>query len=231
VPPLPDGSTGRFYASEGGGGDWTIVWGDPTPDVTDDICSETTLVVSFPNLSKAEAKREIIKIAESLVPTEDGPAKLEPLVIHIRAPRAEDGTFISPRFRASYLGTRIPLDAIETPGAELQYPVTESPVALPAGTTIIIEGEYRDAAVFELRHFRGDYIEEGACLVPTPLSQIPERDGPTALFIFVEWSDSSGGKAFRTDVVDAAQASSEVDAPETQLDGTFLGLVVCDEAA
>jgi hypothetical protein len=67
VPALPDGSTGRFYASEGGGGDWIIVWGDPIPDVTDDICSETALVVNFPNLSKAEAKSEIIRIAETLV--------------------------------------------------------------------------------------------------------------------------------------------------------------------
>jgi hypothetical protein len=67
VPALPDGSTGRFYASEGGGGDWIIVWGDPILDVTDDICSETALVVNFPNLSKAEAKREIVRIAEALV--------------------------------------------------------------------------------------------------------------------------------------------------------------------
>lgn len=67
VPALPDGSTGRFYASEGGGGDWIIVWADPIADVTDDICSETALVVSFPNLSKVEAKREIVRIAESLV--------------------------------------------------------------------------------------------------------------------------------------------------------------------
>jgi hypothetical protein len=67
VPPLPDGSTGRFYASEGGGGDWSIIWGDPLPDVTDDDCSETALVVNFPNLTRSEAKREIIRIAESLV--------------------------------------------------------------------------------------------------------------------------------------------------------------------
>lgn len=230
VPALPDGSTGRLHASEGGGADWSIVWGDSTPDVTGDDCSETTLVAYFPNLSKAEGKQEIIKIARSLVPAEDGSADLEPLVIQISAPRAEDGTYVSPRFQVSFLGTRIPLDAIETPGAELEYPVTESPIALPAGTSFIIEGEYRDAAVFELRHFRGDYVEEGACLVPTPLGQIPDRDGPTAFFIFAEWSDAAGGKAFRTDVVGAA-TSSEADGPETQLDGTFLGLVVCDEAA
>jgi hypothetical protein len=152
-------------------------------------------------------------------------------VIQVSAPRTEDGKYVNPRFHASYLGTRIPLDAIETPGAELEYPLTRSPIDLPAGTSILIEGEYRDAAVFELRHFRGDYVEEGACLVPTPLSQIPERDGPTAFFIYLEWSNASGGKAFRTDIVGAAEASPEVDGPETQLDGTTLGLVVCDEAA
>jgi hypothetical protein len=97
VPPLPDGSTGRFSASEDGGGDWSIVWGDPIPDVTDDICSETTLVSNFPNLSKAEGKQEIIKIARSLV--------REALIIQIGPARFEAGTYVSgPRFRATYLG-------------------------------------------------------------------------------------------------------------------------------
>jgi hypothetical protein len=68
VPPLPNGATGRFYASEGGGADWSIVWGDPIPDVSDDDCSETTLVAYFPNLTKAEGKEEILLIARSLVP-------------------------------------------------------------------------------------------------------------------------------------------------------------------
>jgi hypothetical protein len=40
--------------------------------VTGDDCSETTLVAYFPNLSKAEGKQEIIKIARLLVPTEEG---------------------------------------------------------------------------------------------------------------------------------------------------------------
>jgi hypothetical protein len=61
-----------LHPSEGGGADWSIVWGDPIPDVTGDDCSETTLVAYFPNLSKAEGKQEIIKIARSLVPTEEG---------------------------------------------------------------------------------------------------------------------------------------------------------------
>jgi hypothetical protein len=68
VPPLPDGSTGKLYLSEGGGGDWSIVWGGPPPDAADDDCSETTLVVSFPNLTAAEGKEEILAIARSLVP-------------------------------------------------------------------------------------------------------------------------------------------------------------------
>jgi hypothetical protein len=161
----------------------------------------------------------------------DRSGDLEPLVIQISAPRANDGTFVAPRFQASYGGLNIPLDAVETPGAELEYPATQAPAALPAGTPIIIEGEYRDAAVFELQHSRGDYVEEGACLVPTPLAEIPERDGPTAFFIYVEWSDSSGGKAFRTDVVASNEASPVVNDPDTGLDGTLLGFIVCDEAA
>jgi Tol biopolymer transport system component len=74
VPPLPDGSTGRLHLSEGGGADWSIVWGGPPPDAADDDCSETTLVVYFPNLTAAEGKQEILAIARSLVPagTEDG---------------------------------------------------------------------------------------------------------------------------------------------------------------
>lgn len=152
---------------------------------------------------------------------------LEPLVIRISAPRAADGSSVAPRFQASYGGLDIPLDAIETPGAELEYPATKAPDALPAGTPIIIEGEYRDAAVFELRHFRGDHVEEGACLVPTPLAEIPERDGPTAFFIYIEWHDSSGGKAFRTDVVGAAETPSVAGESDTGRDGTLLGFVVC----
>jgi hypothetical protein len=67
VPPLPDGSTGRLHPGHEDG-DWSIVWGDPTPDVTDDDCSETTLVAYYPNLTKAEGKEEILLIARSLVP-------------------------------------------------------------------------------------------------------------------------------------------------------------------
>jgi hypothetical protein len=85
--------------------------------------------------------------------------------------------------------------------------------------------------VFELRHFRGDYVEDGDCLVPEPLSQIPGRNGPTAFFIYVEWPDAVGGKAFRAAVDARTDAPSEADEPDTSLDGTLLGLVVCDEAA
>jgi hypothetical protein len=68
VPNLPDGSTGRLSVSQG---DWAIIWGDPAPGGVDDDCSGTTLVAYFPNLSRAEARREILAIARSLVPVSE----------------------------------------------------------------------------------------------------------------------------------------------------------------
>lgn len=68
VPPLPDGSLGRFYAdssSEGFGG--AFIWVDVFPDTYDDPCSETTMVVDLPNLAPAEGREIMREIAESLV--------------------------------------------------------------------------------------------------------------------------------------------------------------------
>jgi hypothetical protein len=98
---------------------------------------------------------------------------IEPVVIEITRPRVEPGTQGSSSFHASYRGMTIPLDAIETPGAELEYPVTESPVALPAGTPVVIQGRFRNAAIFELRHARGTYVEHGSCIVPGALIASP----------------------------------------------------------
>jgi hypothetical protein len=70
VPPLPNGAEGRLYYPEtGDGGDWAIIWVDPFPDTQDDPCSETTLSTYFPQLTKEEGQREIVKIARSLVAT------------------------------------------------------------------------------------------------------------------------------------------------------------------
>jgi DNA-binding beta-propeller fold protein YncE len=55
---------------------------------------------------------------------------VDPLVIEITPPEIRDGTFAAPRFHASYRGTPIPLEAIETPGSELDYPSTVAPVPL-----------------------------------------------------------------------------------------------------
>jgi hypothetical protein len=63
VPPLPNGATGRLHPGQGDG-DWSIVWNDHFPE---DDCLATTLVAYFPNLSPAEGRVEILKIAESLV--------------------------------------------------------------------------------------------------------------------------------------------------------------------
>jgi streptogramin lyase len=158
----------------------------------------------------------------------DRAGDLEPLVIRISSPKSEDGTYVGPRFRASYRGTPIPLDAIETPGAELEYPVTESPVALPKGTPIVIEGDVRDAAVFELRPAPGTYVEHGSCIVADPLYEIPSRDEPTAFFIYAEWPDSAGGMAFRSDVAGGSSTTPGSEQAETQIDATLLGLALCE---
>lgn len=71
VPALPDGSTGRLTASQQGGADWAIIWGDPSSSTITDDCTETTLVLYFPNLSKEEGRREILTVAGSLVPATD----------------------------------------------------------------------------------------------------------------------------------------------------------------
>jgi hypothetical protein len=44
--------------------DWGIVWSDPL----EDGCNETALTLFLPSLSKAEGRREILHVAESLAP-------------------------------------------------------------------------------------------------------------------------------------------------------------------
>jgi hypothetical protein len=154
---------------------------------------------------------------------------IDPVVIEITRSGVEPGTPGSSSFHASYRGMTIPLDAIETPGAELEYPVTESPVALPAGTPIVIEGRFRDAAVFELRHARGTYVDHGSCIVPGALDRIPAGDGPSAFFIYVEWADASAGVAFRARVEGSSVVTAPPEVTRSGIDATLFGLVICDE--
>jgi hypothetical protein len=153
---------------------------------------------------------------------------IEPVVIESTRPRVEPGTQGSSSFHASYRGMTIPLDAIETPGAELEYPVTESPVALPAGTPIVIQGRFRNAAIFELRHARGTYVEHGSCIVPGALDRISAGDGLSAFFIYAEWADASAGVAFRARVEGSSVVTPSPEVTQSGIDATLFGLVICD---
>jgi hypothetical protein len=66
APPLPNGATGYLAYSQSGDdvADWGIVWSDPL----EDGCTETVLTLFLPSLSKAEGRREILHVAESLAP-------------------------------------------------------------------------------------------------------------------------------------------------------------------
>jgi hypothetical protein len=66
APPLPNGAKGHLYHSESAAdvADWGIVWSDPL----EDGCNETALTLFLPSLSKAEGRREILHVAESLAP-------------------------------------------------------------------------------------------------------------------------------------------------------------------
>jgi hypothetical protein len=66
APPLPNGAKGYLYESESDAdvADWGIVWSDPLADG----CNETALTLFVPSLSKAEGRREVLHVAESLAP-------------------------------------------------------------------------------------------------------------------------------------------------------------------
>jgi hypothetical protein len=66
VPRLPDGGEGHLFRGPADTG-WSIIWGDPFPSPYDDPCSETNLSLTMPNLSSAEVRDEILKVARSLV--------------------------------------------------------------------------------------------------------------------------------------------------------------------
>jgi hypothetical protein len=154
---------------------------------------------------------------------------IEPLVIEISRPGSHEGTYVAPRFHASYRGIEIPLDAIETPGSELQYPVAVSPVPLPPGTPIVINADARAVAVFELRHSLGRYVERGSCIVPGAITALPSSSGSSAFFIYGEWWDGAGGKAFQAEVVGDLASDTGAQPVEGEVDAHTLGLTVCGE--
>jgi hypothetical protein len=153
---------------------------------------------------------------------------IEPVVIEISQPGSQGGTYVAPRFHASYRGTEIPLEAIETPGSELEYPEAASPVPLPAGTPIEVRADARVVAVFELQPAQGQYVERGSCLVPGAIMTLPGSPGPSAFFIYVEWADSSGGMAFQAEIVGDAASGSGTRPAEGGVDAHTLGLAVCE---
>jgi hypothetical protein len=158
-------------------------------------------------------------------------ATIPPLVIEITEPATRSGrTFNTPRFYASYRGTDIPLEAIETPGSELEYPGAASPIPLPTGTPIVVVSEALAVNVFELERASGRYVEHGACIVPGSIDSLPGSPGPSAFFIYAEWEDAAGGMAFRVDLVlDAAPASDASRDPESNEYARPGGLAICDE--
>jgi hypothetical protein len=66
APLLPNGATGYLYESgnDDDVADWGIVWSDPL----ENGCNQTALTLFLPSLSKAEGRREILTVAESLAP-------------------------------------------------------------------------------------------------------------------------------------------------------------------
>lgn len=187
------------------------------------VSTDGTVVLQMMGLDRGEGDRIALSVARDH-------AELPPLVIEVTRPEASNGSYVPPRFRASYSGTEIPLEAIETPGPDLEYPRASSPVSLPTGTPILIDADAEAVAVFQLEHARGQYVvDQGACIVPGALSVLPSIEGSSGFFIYAEWSDGSGGMAFRTDLVLSDPSSGAMGSPAAGIDAHMLGLAVCEE--
>jgi hypothetical protein len=155
---------------------------------------------------------------------------VDALVIEIAPPETLDGTTLAPRFDASYRGTTIPLDAIETPGSDLEYPSKLASVPLPAGTPIEVHAEgAQSVAVFELQRAPGEYVQHGSCIVPGAIASLPNQAGRFAFFIYADWADSVGGMAFAANLVEEAPHWGEAPSSTPDVDGRLLGLAVCEE--
>ena len=130
-------------------------------------------------------------------------------------------------FTASFGGAQIPLDPIETPGSELEYPQTVSPVALPVGTPIVMESDAETVSVFQLDRATGEIFGEGSCIVPGALRALP-GPGPAAFFIFAEWPDASAGMGFQAEMVGGDLDHEGARDPNADVDATTLGLASCE---
>lgn len=160
-----------------------------------------------------------IEVAES-----EGTPSTPPLMVRVWTTQDPFDLHIS----ATYRDEEIELDAIETPGPDLEYPARNS-VDLPVGTPIVIaSSEGQVVSVFELAPARGEFVvEEGSCIVPGALQALP---GPaqTAFFIYVDGNGYSGGQAFRSNTFgDLLNHDSAVDST-SGVDARQLGLAVCD---
>ena len=178
------------------------------------------VLVSFGDHSSGEVAGEWEQVTDLAV---------DPLVIEITRPASPNGGY-APRFRVSYQGVGVPLDSIETPGPDLEYPRPRSAVPLPAGTPIAITSDAQAVAVFRLERARGKFVvEEGSCIVPGALATLPSDSGPSAFFIYVEWEDGVGGMAFTADIMKGtASIDGSVGSAASRLDASLLGLAVCE---
>jgi hypothetical protein len=124
----------------------------------------------------------------------------------------------------------IPLEAIETPGSELEYPRAVAPAPLAGGAPIEIRAEGAHAvAVFELLRASGQYVEHGSCIVPGAITSLPNQAESSAFFIYADWGDSVGGMAFAADLIEGAQPQDGAASPTPEMDAHLLGLAVCKE--
>jgi hypothetical protein len=153
------------------------------------------------------------------------PSVPTPAPLRIRAWTTSDPFDV--HFSATYLGERVDLEAIETPGPDLEYPEGLE-ATLPVGTPIVVEpGDALAVSIFELAPARGQFVAgEGSCIVPGALARLP---GPaeTAFLVFAQGDGFAGGQAFRASTVgDALDREAALDRGSA-VDARTLGLAVC----
>jgi len=206
---------------------------NPSPDLWDEIVARS---VHRGSPSPSDGSRivaglvaAIIAIAGlgllfvALTGNDDAPATETPPPIEVRVWWTTDPYDM--HITASYQGEQIELDAIETPGSELEYPAGRF-ATLPVGTPFVIDAPDAEVGVFQLQPATGELVQNGSCLVPGALKVLP-GPGEAAFFIHVEGSESSGGMAFRSDMTgDALEHDAAID-PDSTIEAETLGLEVC----